>query len=386
MTATIRALGPGDLLAYLPYRLGFRPAESVVFVSLQTSGKVGVVVRVDLSDLAGGHGESMAAAIAGHLRADGAQECVLALYTSMPVDDPARLAVQRSRRAITDSVGPVDVWVVSATGYAELDCADRACCPESGRPLHELQSSAVAAEMVFAGIGVAASREDALGIPRAPAAARRRAWGAAERARRRVHRARLTAGLLRWHLESFEVWMAAFAEMSGRGCAKRGSPAGQRASEVVAGHLEVALESRTFRDGLVLFLVTGTEELSIRMLRQADTDQATAAAVAGVVDPARAVRPDPAIVGPATRILESVVAHGVVKRQAPALTLLGLIAWWSGDGVRASSRVSAALAVDPDYQLARLLSGAIAGGVTPGWVRAPADSGSGSGSLGSVTS
>ncbi|WP_036959882.1 DUF4192 family protein, partial [Promicromonospora kroppenstedtii] len=48
----VRVAGPEDLLAYIPYRLGFEPVESVVVVSLTgPRQRVGLVARVDLADL-----------------------------------------------------------------------------------------------------------------------------------------------------------------------------------------------------------------------------------------------------------------------------------------------------------------------------------------------
>ena len=59
-------------------------------------------------------------------------------------------------------------------------------------------------------------------------------------------------------------------------------------------------------------------------------------------------------------VLEALVAHGRAGAQAPALTLLALLAWWRGDGARARVLLDRALEDDPDYRLARLLDDALA--------------------------
>ena len=47
MTTTIRLRGPADIIAVLPYHLGYRPADSLVVVCLRRN-RIGVVGRVDL--------------------------------------------------------------------------------------------------------------------------------------------------------------------------------------------------------------------------------------------------------------------------------------------------------------------------------------------------
>jgi hypothetical protein len=88
-----------------------------------------------------------------------------------------------------------------------------------------------------------------------------------------------------------------------------------------------------------------------------------------MVDPVAGREPDDALVDAARTVLESVVAHGRRERQAPALTLLALLAWWGGDAVRASVLVERALDQDPGHRLAELLDRALGYGLPPGWVR-----------------
>jgi hypothetical protein len=88
-----------------------------------------------------------------------------------------------------------------------------------------------------------------------------------------------------------------------------------------------------------------------------------------VVDPARGREPDDELAVAARTVLERVVAHGRRDRQAPALTVLALLAWWSGDAVLASVLVERALDQDPGHRLAELLDRALGAGLPPGWVR-----------------
>jgi hypothetical protein len=92
-----------------------------------------------------------------------------------------------------------------------------------------------------------------------------------------------------------------------------------------------------------------------------------------ILTPQLGVPPDDAVTEPAREVLEAVVAHGT--RRAPALTLLALLAFWSGDGARATARIEAALCADPGHNLALIVAGALNAGMPPGWVVAARDAG-----------
>jgi hypothetical protein len=383
MTTLIRAQGPRELLAYVPYRLGYRPQDSIVLVGLRPPrGRIGLVVRVDVDDVADlDHGPQVARSVVGHLAADGARRVVLVAYTDAPLrsgDAGAatreRAAVEHCREAVEAVHGPVDTWVVSSTGWAALDCAEEDCCPSAGRPLSELESSEVGAHMVLAGTALADSREEALRIPRASPEARRRAARAARRARERaLGAARGREGAqpddVAWRLESLAVWREAVALATRSEPCPPGAPVPELPASTI-GRVEAGLESIPVRDAVLVSLVPGTAGLADRTVRGGDVDAGTGAAIAAIVDPAVGVVPDPHLADPARTVLEAVVAHAARGRATPALTLLALLAWWQGDGGRAGERLAEALAQDPGYRLALLLSSALDAGVPPGWVRA----------------
>jgi hypothetical protein len=79
--ATLRLGHPRELLALVPYLLGFEPRDSAVLVGLRPPGhRVGLVARVDLPDLLRPDGAELAAALADHLHDDGTAEVVVVLY------------------------------------------------------------------------------------------------------------------------------------------------------------------------------------------------------------------------------------------------------------------------------------------------------------------
>ncbi|MBO9569182.1 MAG: DUF4192 family protein, partial [Cellulomonas iranensis] len=122
------------------------------------------------------------------------------------------------------------------------------------------------------------------------------------------------------------------------------------------------------RDAVLVSLLPGTGDLPERAVARdgGDEDDAVRAAVGRLVDPATGRAPDDAVRA-AERALEGVVAHGRRRAQAPATTLLALLAWWRGDGARAGVLVERAVTDDPGYRLAHLLRGALDAGLAPGW-------------------
>lgn len=130
------------------------------------------------------------------------------------------------------------------------------------------------------------------------------------------------------------------------------------------------------RDAVLVALVPGTGDLPERLTEQApsqqrrrQTDEAVGRAVAAIVDPDVAARPDDETAHAAQRVLEGVVGHAAACRQAPALTLLALLTWWRGGGARAGALLERALGCDPSYPLALLVRQALEAGIPPGWVR-----------------
>lgn len=419
---TVRVRGPQDLIAFVPFRLGYQPSESVVVVSLRGPRQiVGLVARLDLDAYDGraADGSPAARAAAGSLARiatkDGADRAVVVGYTGTAL--PAAIGEgARLRRAVEATVAQVErrlpgteAWVVTPGGYRALDCPDPLCCPPDGRPVDDIAHSRVAASMVLAGRSVAPSRAERLHIPRASPQARR----SAGRAAGRWERARATAA--GWPERSLEEWRAAVRRTS---AAEPGDHLDL--APATLGRLAAALGDRGIRDALLLWLTAepsateagfpdagfsdagfsggglpdgglpapgfsegfsgtggsgeerpGGDPVLRTAQGRADaaTDAAAARAMARIVDPEGATRPWADRVDPAVRVLEAVVSHAPRARQPAPLTLLGLVAWWGGDGAMASGRLAAALAVDEGYTLATLVSTALEAGLPPGWVR-----------------
>jgi hypothetical protein len=372
-TTAIRLLEPRELLAFLPYQLGFQPSESLVAISLRgRQAHVGLVARVDLDDLGDEEGgPGLARALVGHLDADRAQAYALVVYSADGVGAPgattirAIKAVEHLRVAAEAHLPERGAWVVTPTGYSALGCADERCCPPGGRPLAELESTVIGAHMVLAGVAVAASRDGIGRIVPAGAEARRSASRASRRwaARRGTgdrgpRRGRAAMSESEWRVASLEAWRDEWAR----------SRAGQVSRAVDHGRLAAALADVRTRDAILLSLIPDTADLPERSLSEGADDE-VGAALGRLMDPHTGVPPLRDEVETARRVLEGVVAHAPRRSGAPALTLLALLSWWEGDGARAAVLLMRSERCEPGYRLAALLQQAVDVGMPPGWVR-----------------
>ncbi len=410
MPTTIRTSDVREVLALVPFQLGFQPTESAVLVGLRgPRSQVGLVARVDLGRLAAPGDEGHTArSLVGHLVADGARRAVAIVYTAADLqrwgqdggdlgatDDPerhdddagpgpaARAAVRALSSAALDALGELETWVVGPRGYFALGCPDPRCCPPGGRPLEELQSTVVGAQMVLDGVVVAATRDGLVRLPETTPAQRKAARRAADRWRARGAAAAPGSPSHRWRRDGLALWRHALdaalappARRDDAGAAPGvlgGGPVLGDAAELpeatATGRLLAALEDVLVRDAVLISFVEGNDRVADRLVA-GETGPAIGRALASITDPVRGRRPDPRRARAARTVLEHAVAHATRGRHAPALTLLAVIAWWEGDGARAGLLVDRALAADPTHRLALLLDQALSAGMPPGWARA----------------
>lgn len=359
----IRAGEPRELVAAIPFCLGFLPRDSLVAVSIRGDGRMGLVARVDLRELAAaGSGASLATALARRLCEDGAVHVLLVAYA--PSLKAVRSSTEEPGRALaamrTSLPGDVvtDEWWVGSERYAGVWCTDPSCCASGGRPLTELEGTQVAAHMVLAGAIVQGSRDELAVRARAPGAARRAASSAAseERARRRNAVGAGPGRRTRWEADAVARW---------EGLCRR-ADSGEPLGPAVIGRAAVALEDAHTRDVVLARCAVGPA------LRVAGVDPLGAAeALFGRSSTA----PDPVRLRPVRSVLTSVVEHVSLRRTAPALTMLSCLSWWEGDGARAGVLVSQALDQDPGYRLALMVADALDRGIAPGWACRQASAG-----------
>ena len=367
MTPDITLRGPGDVLAVLPYQLGYHPRNSIVAISLR-GRRVGLVVRTDLPPE--GDAAAVVDALVGPLLRDRATSVLVLGYEDEPdTSQPALVAlVEQVERA---GIDVVDVVVVRDGRRYSAVCSDP-CCPPEGTPLPDPADVPGVAEFVARGRFPLTSREavDDLVAPQRSACE-----GVAEAVANR-------SGMPRRRLRSAAAWRILLRRREG---GKDEDPGGgtSRCAPGVLADAVLGLADIEWRDGLVAWLAPGVlpvEALDRSVVRLicAELPAWGGMGLAG---------------GPASRRgsgVRRVLADDGLDRQellhhllalcrsvpddcrdeaAALCTVTAHVAWGSGDGAVARAAVERALRLVPGYRLAQLLEELVERGV-----RLPVDS------------
>lgn len=358
----LRLDDPAELLAYLPYRIGFWPTESAVLLSLrgdQESGwRPGLVARVDLADIgAETRGAQLRAELIDHLYADGATLTFLVIYTRTAFAD-VRRGHSAGGRTLTwwlqqhEIAEATRAWVVSPERYRCVECRQEPCCPDQGHHLQRLESSAIAAEMIYHGMSYAPSRDQVLPMPAPDPQTRARVVRASGKLRRR----QIVRGAHR------EEWLDELTRRWDRFLAAPGTLDREEVSGTDLAALIVALEEVTVRDAVLVAVATGVSvarargPAGIAMLDQVFSPQGPAP------QQDRLQRATEGLL-----YLSGLTARG---RSASIWAVLAWMAWFEGNGARADLCLVRCAEEDPEHRLAMLIRRAVDHGIPPGWARA----------------
>ncbi|MEH1101013.1 DUF4192 domain-containing protein [Micromonospora sp. CPCC 205561] len=314
---------PADLIAAVPFLLGFHPADSVVVVAMR-GRRITFAARADLPDLADRC--DLAGHLAGVVARQHAETATVLGYGPATLVTPAVDAVRAELTAAGLSV--LDALRVTEGRYWSYVCTEPECCPPDGTP-YDVGASEVSVAAVFAG-QVALPDRAALVAQVAPVTgpARSAVRAATARAERRL------------------------AEL--RGQAPAADPRGER-SVRSAGATAVRTAFRRHRreqpltDDEVAWLSVLLTDEPVRDHAWARTDG---------------------------RDADIALWTDVLRRAEPELTaapaaLLAFAAWRAGQGALAAVALERALAEHPGHSLALLLDDLLRRGVPPsdldGW-------------------
>ena len=138
---------PHDLLAAVPFMVGYHPKDSLVAMALREE-KVVMAMRVDFptDDLMA----TTSTTIATHLLREEATEAIIVGY--LPAGVGAIDPLATVREVITaQGVRVKECIEVHGDRFRSTLCADIECCPPEGSPIPALSDSRVTAEQVAAG-------------------------------------------------------------------------------------------------------------------------------------------------------------------------------------------------------------------------------------------
>lgn len=308
---------PADLIAAVPYLIGFHPSSSVVALAFR-GPRLEFAARHDLParpERAGSLARHLIAVVARQGMTRVAVICYGTVAAAEPMWRAARDAAEERGLEVMEALRVAD-----GRWWSYL-CREPACCPPEGTPF-DPTTSAVAAACSFAGLAPAADR-DALAAQMGPVTGP---------ARVAMTQATDRAG---------ERFLAEFGHLPDDG--DRGAAVRAAGATAVREALARYAAGDRLDDDELAWLAVLLLSIPVRDLAwQAIT------APQPHLDLWRDVtrRCDPELVA------------------APA-SLLGFTAWRAGDGALAGLALERALAEDPSYSMARLLLDALQRGIPP---------------------
>ncbi|WP_448616348.1 DUF4192 domain-containing protein [Modestobacter sp. URMC 112] len=334
----------GDLVAALPYLIGFRPRESLLAVSLRGRDRgrrrMGLTARVDLPPPSAA--DLVLSTLVRSMVTDGPGAVVLVVVSDEPdelsrpvrvrVPDGAPVATLPHRVLVGDAVRhfaaagvPVqDTVLVRAGRWWSYDCTGGCCAPGAGTPVPR-ETGELAAAAVLGGQVVEDDRA---------ALARR---------------------------------IAPVGSLAAAGMARAAAEVGREVTDRTArlGGAAVAEEAWAAIRGAVARVAPG----SVRALPDRDLARlAWGLCDTGVRDRAMGLALGGSAAGAEVLWTEVTRRVPVPLDVAPA-TLLAVTTWVRGDGAMANVALDRALGSDPGYPLARLLRGALDACLPPADVR-----------------
>jgi len=140
---------PHDLLAAVPFLIGYHPTNSLVIVSLKDDA-IGMAMRVDYPARES-HDQDSYDSLTIHLLREGAEGALVVAYVPNDRSDGEEV-LRDIESAMTRANIPIRESLLIANGrWRSIMCADTECCPAEGNVLPEISTSRIAAEQVAQG-------------------------------------------------------------------------------------------------------------------------------------------------------------------------------------------------------------------------------------------
>lgn len=141
---------PHDLLAAIPFLIGYHPTDSLVIVSLKEEC-VGMAMRVDYPTLEASNTPEAFDALVYHLVREGAQGALVVAYVPEGRDDGVEILENISTSLARAEIAIRESLLISGRRWRSVLCSDQDCCPTEGNELPEISSSRIAVEQVADG-------------------------------------------------------------------------------------------------------------------------------------------------------------------------------------------------------------------------------------------
>lgn len=138
---------PHDLMAAVPFLLGYQPLDSLVLISLK-GDSVGMAMRIDFPediDL------DQIDTIATHLEREATESALLVAYIPEHIFDCDPLLDALTEALKMRNIPIREAILIRDGRWRSRMCNDQSCCPPEGNPLPEFKESRIAAEQVALG-------------------------------------------------------------------------------------------------------------------------------------------------------------------------------------------------------------------------------------------
>jgi len=136
---------PSDLLAAVPFLIGYQPSDSIVLMSLKDES-ITMAIRIDFPDSIS---KREASALVEKFR--GSDGALLVFYIPASCED-AELVIRPISEALMELNVPIkESIIIVGDRWRSLICVDESCCPIEGSPLPELNDSRITAEEISRG-------------------------------------------------------------------------------------------------------------------------------------------------------------------------------------------------------------------------------------------
>jgi Domain of unknown function (DUF4192) len=137
---------PHDLLAAIPFLIGYHPENSLVLVAL-SADTVGMAMRVDLPQ--GVPSESYDL-LASHFVRESAESAFIVAYAES-TEAAENVLINISAALMRADIAIQESLIVIGNRFRSLLCRDNECCPPEGNIIPDIATSRIAAEHVIAG-------------------------------------------------------------------------------------------------------------------------------------------------------------------------------------------------------------------------------------------
>ena len=138
---------PHDLLAAIPFLIGYHPIDSLVLVSIKEDC-VGMAMRIDYPI---DQSEAAFDLCATHISADEADGVLIVAYQPLGRSDGEQVLAQTTAELSRAGIAIYESILIAEGSYRSVLCHDMTCCPLEGRLVPPLDSTRIAMESVVAG-------------------------------------------------------------------------------------------------------------------------------------------------------------------------------------------------------------------------------------------